>query len=293
MSFHLCRAPAVNAAFLLVLLASLPPQDSPGQSTRKDASARSSGPPRNEQARKRLLTMDLHNQPPPSLPAAVVVEKLMATGLRRSAQLRGFRATRSYRLQYRGLFGTREANMKVLATYTAPEKWDFSVVSQSGSKLLLNRVLLKLIDSEREAYRNQSQIEISPANYQFESSGLEDMATDDPCYVLHVQPRHDSKFLYRGKIWVDARDFALVHMEGEPARSPSFWVKDTHIDSTWQKVSGFWFIAHNRSLSRIRMGGTATLTIDYTDYQITEVGSAPGAGQNVQLPAPSSVTPER
>jgi hypothetical protein len=276
-----------------MVVASLPALDSLGQAARSNAPPRASGVSRNEQIRKRLLTLDLGKQPPPQLPAAVVVEKLMETGRRRSSQLRGFRATRLYHLQYHGLFGNREATMKVIATFTAPEKWDFSVVSQTGSKMLQNRVLLKLLDSEREAYRNGSQIEISPANYLFESLGLESHADDDPYYVLHVQPRQETKFLYRGKIWVDAKDFALAHMEGEPARAPSFWVKDTRIDSTWKKVGGFWFIMHSHSLSRIRMGGTATLTIDYADYQATGADRSQGSGQNVQLPAPSSVTPER
>jgi hypothetical protein len=278
---------------VLIVLASLPALDSLGQGARNNRPPRASGASRNEQIRKRLLTLDLGKQPPPQLPAAMVVEKVRETGRWRSSQLRGFRSTRLYQLQYHGLFGTREATMKVIATYTAPEKWDFSVVSETGSKLLLNRVLLKLLDSEREAYRNGSQIEISQANYRFESLGLENTPEDDPCYVLHVQPRQETKFLYRGKIWVDAKDFALARMEGEPARSPSLWVKDTHIDSTWKKIGGFWFITRNRSLSRIRMGGTATLTIDYTDYQVTDAGRSPGPSQNVQLPAPSSVTPER
>ena len=293
MSSHRYRPSLNPAVIVLIVVASLPWQDSRGQDARNNSSPRASGPSRNEQIRKRLLTLDLGKPTPPQLPAALLVEKVMDTGRRRSSQLRGFRSTRLYQLQYHGLFGSREAAMKVIATYTAPEKWDFSIVSESGSKLLLNRVLLKLLDSEREAYRNGAQIEISPANYQFESLGLENMAGDDPCYILHVQPRHETKFLYRGKIWVDAKDFALAHMEGEPARSPSFWIKDTQIDSTWGKVGDFWFITHNHSLSHIRMGGTATLTIDYTDYQITGAGRSQGSGQNVQLPVPSSVTPER
>ena len=290
MSSHRC---SVSPAVIILIVAALPWQDALGQGARNRPSPRASSSFRNEEIRKRLLTLELGQQPPPTLPAATVVDRLMETGRQRSSQLRGFRSTRLYRLEYHGLFGSRDATMKVIATYTAPEKWDFSVVSETGSKLLLNRVLLKLLDSEREAYRNGAQIEISPANYQFESLGLENTANDDPCYVLHVQPRQATKFLYRGKIWVDAKDFAVTHMEGEPARSPSFWIKDTRIDSTWAKVGSFWFIAHNRSLSRIRMGGTATLTIDYTDYQLTGAGTSQGSGQNVQLPAPSSVTPER
>jgi len=290
MSSHRCN---VNPAVIVLIVAALPWPDALSQGARSHPPPRASSSARKEELRKRLLTLDLGPQPPPPLPASTVVDRLMETGRERSRQLRGFRSTRFYQLEYRGLFGSREATMKVIATYTAPEKWDFSIVSETGSKLLLNRVLLKLLDSEREAYRNGAQIEISPANYQFDSLGLENVAKDDPCYVLDVQPRQSTKFLYRGKIWVNAKDFALARMEGEPARSPSFWVKDTRIDSTWGKVGGFWLIAHNRSLSRIRMGGTATLTIDYTDYQVTGVGTGQGSGQNLQLPVPSSVTPER
>lgn len=292
MSSHRSRPSLNPAVMVLIGAAALLWQDALGQGARNHP-PRTPGTSRNEQVRKRLLTMDVSKQPPPPLSASAVVDRLMETGRRRSSELRGFRSTRLYRLEYHGLFGTREATMKVLATYTAPEKWDFSILSQTGSKLLLNRVLLKLLDSEREAYRNAAQIEISPVNYQFASLGLESTAQDDPRYVLEVQPRQATKFLYRGKIWVDAKDFALAHMEGEPARSPSFWVKDTRIDSTWEKVGGFWFIAHNRSLSRIRMGGTAALTIDYSDYQVTGTGTSQGSGHNLQLPAPSSVTPER
>jgi hypothetical protein len=182
--------------------------------------------------------------------------------------------------------------MQVISTYTAPDKLDFSVVSQSGSKLLLNRVLLKLLDSERDAFRDQAKIELSPANYRFSSDGMEQLSDDDPSYVLGVQPKQENKFLYRGKVWIDANDFALARMEGQPAKSPSFWIRDTQINSTWAKVSGFWLIQHSKSVSHIRMGGMATLTIDYTDYQVSRVSGARGHGQSPQLPDPAAVTPE-
>lgn len=241
----------------------------------------------------RLLTLDLKSKGPTILPAEVVVEKMMATSALRSEELRGYRTTRNYRLQYHGFLGVREAGMRVMSTYTAPDKLEFSVLSESGSKLLLNRVLLKLLDSEREAFHDQAKIELSPANYQFQSDGLEQHSDNDPLYVLGVQPKKENKFLYRGKVWIDANDFALARMEGQPAKSPSFWIRDTQIDSTWAKVGGFWLIQHSQSVSHIRMGGMATLNIDYTDYQVTRVSGAKGHGQSPQLPDPGSVTPQR
>lgn len=239
--------------------------------------------------------IDVNAQDPLTLSEAAIVEKIMIANARRSAALRGFEGKRWYQLEYHGLFGGRNASMEVLATYTAPDQHNFTVISQSGSKLLLNRVLLKLLDSEKEAFQNHKQIELSPDNYKFTLVGTERIPAGDTCYVLAVKPRKQNKFLYAGKIWVDAHDFAVVHMEGEPAKAPSFWVRDTQIDSNWEKVGSFWFIAHNRSVSHIRMGGVATLNIEYGDYQITSVdkGAAKTQVQGPVLPDPASVAPQR
>jgi len=238
---------------------------------------------------------DVKGQDPPTLSESTIVEKIMVANARRSAELRAFEGKRWYHLEYHGLFGGRTASMEVLATYSAPDRHDFSVISESGSKLLLNRVLLKLLDSEKEAFKNHKQIELSPENYNFTLLGTEKIPAGNTCYVLTVKPRKENKFLYAGKIWVDAKDFGVVRMEGEPAKAPSFWVRDTQIDSNWEKVDGFWFIAHNHSVSHIRMGGVATLNIDYGDYQVTAVDpdAAKTQAQGPVLPEPSSVSPQR
>jgi hypothetical protein len=241
---------------------------------------------------KALLIKDSHSKELPALPADAIVSKMMVASARRSVLLHGYRGTRSYHLQYRGIFGTREAAMQVQATYTAPTQRNLSVVSQSGSKLLLSRVLLKLLDSEREAYRTQKQAELSPANYEFQLLGTDRTDSGNASYILGVKPRQDNKFLYKGKIWVDAADFAVIKMEGEPAKSPSFWIKDTQINVNWEKVGDFWFPHRNVSVSHIRLGGMATLTIDYGDYQLTGGGPGQGQGQAPSLPDPSSVTPQ-
>ena len=239
--------------------------------------------------------VDVTAQDSGTLSETAIVQKIMLANARRSAELRGFEGKRWYQLEYHGLFGGRNASMEVLATYTAPDQHSFTVISQSGSKLLLNRVLLKLLDSEKEAFQNHKQIELSPENYNFALQGTERIPAGDTCYVLAVKPRKPNKFLYAGKIWVDTHDFAVVRMEGEPAKAPSFWVRDTQIDSKWEKVGSFWFIAHNHSVSHIRMGGVATLNIEYGNYQITSVdrGAAKTQAQGPVLPDPASVAPQR
>jgi hypothetical protein len=43
---------------------------------------------------------------------------------------------------------------------------------------------------------------------------------DGCAYTLSVQPKIPSKFLYRGRIWVNEKDFAVCRIEAEPAQNP-------------------------------------------------------------------------
>ncbi len=182
--------------------------------------------------------------------------------------------------------------MQVEATYTSPSRKDFKVVSESGSKVLVNHVLLKLLSSEQEAQeeQNRKELEISPKNYDFSLVGTDHIANED-FYVLAVSPKGKSKYLYRGKLWVDASDFAVARMQGEPASNPSLWVSHTQIEYRWAKIAGFWLPVHNQSETDVRMGGRAVLTIDYIDYQITGVNrGVPNPSGTPILPDPSTVS---
>jgi hypothetical protein len=234
---------------------------------------------------------DVHS--PPILSTDVIVQRLMAANAQRSQTLRGYRGKRVYHLEYHGVLGNHEAGMQVEAAYTAPNRKDFKVVSESGSKVLINHVLLKLLSSEQEAQeeQNRKELEISPKNYDFSLVGVDHIANED-FYVLAVSPKGKSKYLYRGKLWVDASDFAVARMQGEPASNPSLWVSHTQIEYRWGKVSGFWLPVHNQSETQVRMGGKALLTIDYSDYQVTGVNRAmtQGRGEAPTLPDPATVS---
>ena len=83
-----------------------------------------------------------------------------------------------------------------------------------------------------------------------------------------MEPKRDNKFLYRGEICVNAADFAVESIDAEPAKNPSFWIKKTRIEHRYQKIGQFWFPLSNQSVTNVRMGGTATLNIDYTGYEV-------------------------
>ena len=232
---------------------------------------------------------------PAAQSADLIVQRMIAANAKRGEQLRAFTGKRYYRVDYHGFPGSRDAEMQVEATYIAPDQKTFKVLSQTGSKLLINHVFLKLLDSEKEYLQESTRraSELSPRNYRFFLEGM-DHGENGDCFVLSVTPLEKSTFLYRGKIWVDTHDYAVVRIEGEPAKNPSLWISHTEIDHRYKKVGEFWLPAHNQSVTQVRLGGKAVLTIDYSDYQISTSIRTSDSPRNAEstpiLPSPSSVT---
>jgi hypothetical protein len=212
------------------------------------------------------------------LPVEQIARRLQERNRQRAAALDQFSGTRVYRMQYRGFPSDRDAEMVVNVTYHAPDAKDFSVVSQTGSKFVIDHVFKKLLESEQEAANeeNRRDTALSTDNYEFTSAGYE-TTPDGADYVLNLLPKTKNKFLYRGKIWVDAKDFAVVRIEGEPAKNPSWWIKKTEVKHRYVKVSDFWLPAENHTESVIRLGGRAILSIEYKDYKITKAAPLRGS----------------
>lgn len=173
-------------------------------------------------------------------------------------------------MQYRGFFGAHDAEM-VVSVEGSPSKKVFAIESQSGSKFIVKHIFEKLLDGEREATteKNRERTELSTKNYAFTLTSL-DGPLDGGDYVLNVVPKTDEKFLYRGKIWVDPKDFAVTRIEAEPAKNPSMWIKRTEIIHKYKKIGDFWLPAEDRTDSSIRLGGHAFLSIEYKDYKIVD-----------------------
>jgi hypothetical protein len=217
-----------------------------------------------------LLAAPLLAEQPHELSGEEIVKNLIRMNLERAKNLIAYEGTRDYKIRYEGFPGSRRAEMVVDVKFNSPATKAFTVRSATGSKLLIDRVLKRLLDSEKEALtpENLSHVALNNDNYNFILLQHEKTPAG-PCYVLSVEPKTKEKLLYRGKIWVDATDFAVTHIEGEPARNPSFWTKEIKIEHTYAKFGNFWLPKSNSSITSTRLGGHAYLTIDYNDYKVT------------------------
>jgi outer membrane lipoprotein-sorting protein len=208
------------------------------------------------------------------LTAGEVMERVVNMNDTRAKALESYSSLRIYHLECHCL-SHKKADMVVRTNYQAPDKKEFTIVSASGSGTVRDRVFKKLLEAEQESMQeeNQQRSAITPENYTFQVFDYEKTDTDE-FYVLDAQPRSKNKFLFRGHIWVNAKKFAITQVEGEPAVNPSWWTIKTDFKRRYQEIGDFWLPESNESETKVRVFGTAVLSIEYRDYQITRGGGA-------------------
>jgi hypothetical protein len=215
-----------------------------------------------------LLPAPLAAQAPaqaPTLTASQIVSNMTHQNQLRASRLAHYSSIRHYRVEYQGL-AHLVGEMEVEATYDARKGKSFRILSETGSHALCEKVLKRAVESEREATHDQSSTALTPANYGFTLLGSEPIE-GRMAYILRVEPISPSKFLYRGRVWVDAADFAVVKIDASPAKNPSFWISKTLILQSFARTGEFWLPARNRSETHVRVGGSAVFTIDYGSYR--------------------------
>jgi len=205
-----------------------------------------------------------------SLSADEVMRRVAQRNEQRANALETYSSIRTYHLECHCL-SHKKADMVVRTEYEAPNKKVFTIVSESGSGTVRSRVFKKLLEAEQESMReeNQRRTAITPENYTFQLTDYQKIDGNE-FYVLEARPLNKNKFLFRGRIWIDAKDFAIAQVEGEPAINPSWWTVKTDFKRSYQKIGDFWLPESNESETKVRIFGTAFLTIKYGEYQITQ-----------------------
>jgi hypothetical protein len=225
-----------------------------------------------------LVCLPSLSQDAPATPLSAdeVIARVVEMNGLRAKTLEKYSSMRSYHLECHCL-SHKKADMLVRVDYQAPNKKDFTIVSESGSASVRNKVFKKLLEAEQESTspENQQRSAMTPENYTFQIVEYQKSETAD-FYVLDVQPKNKNKFLFRGRIWVNSADFAITRVEGEPAVNPSWWTVKTDFKRSYQKIGEFWLPESNESTTKVRILGTAVLTISYGDYQITPVPAEKG-----------------
>jgi len=202
----------------------------------------------------------------PKLPTAdEIVARMAVHDLQRQSSIEGYSGMRRYVLENEKLKKRAEMLVKIKGDEDGTKH--FEIVSEEGWKAAHKHVLHKMLESEAETSRPEirASAKLTPENYDFEVVGTEQLA-GRMAYVLGINPKRNEKNLFRGRIWVDAEDYALARAEGSPAKKPSFWTKSIHFVQVYQKCGSFWFPLSTQSVTEAHLFGTTDVNIDYFDY---------------------------
>jgi hypothetical protein len=204
-----------------------------------------------------------------------IVSRLERSNAERQRQLESYTGKRTYRVEYHGAGGEHEGEIAVHVQYDGQGGKQLTVVSESGSKLICERVLRRMVETEQEASdrANRQQVMLSAENYSFALLG-EETVDGVPSWVLAVSPKVNNKLTYRGRVWVSEYDFAVVRVQGEPAKSPSWWISRSSFDWRYSRHGRFWLPERTVAVSHVRIGGEAKLTIEYGAYHIVSSGKS-------------------
>jgi hypothetical protein len=213
------------------------------------------------------------------LPASEIVARMVAHDAQRLASLEGYAGMRRYILVNEHMHKRAEMLVRVQGDLDGTKH--FEIVSEEGWKAAHKHVLHKMLESESETSSPEARTKsrLSTDNYEFQIVGSEKTG-DRTTYVIDATPKRREKYLFQGRIWVDAEDYTLVRAEGNPAKNPSFWTKSVHFVHTYQKSGEFWFPLSTESVTEARIFGTTDLTIQYFDYRSNALRPA---GNSVEI----------
>lgn len=213
------------------------------------------------------------------LTGATLFSALVEHNQSRAGLLHDFSVTRNYVVKNDK--NKPRAESEVLLSYQAPDRKEFSIISERGSGFVRRRVFKPLLETEVQtaAGTNRRDSSITPANYTFELIGEEDV-DGYHSFVVHALPKREDTYLFEGKVWIEAAEFAIVRIEGRPAKNPSFWTKKVNFVRRYQRIEGFWLPLKDETVTEVRLFGKNFFTIDYGNYEINRAPHSKTAQQH-------------
>jgi len=207
-------------------------------------------------------------KPSGTIPLSTIVESVEKTHLEAHAK-NPYQVVREYRLS-----GAHDSssNSNVVAeiTFMPPSKEQYRIEKSSGSSRG-QQVVRHVLDHEVEASlnRNQARSALSRDNYDFEYLG-EALLGGQPCYLLSLKPKRKEKELISGQAWVEKGSLIVRQVEGDLAKSPSWWLRKVHVKLAFGDMGGTIVETSMEAVADVRVVGPHTLTSHILDYRNAE-----------------------
>lgn len=157
--------------------------------------------------------------------------------------------------------GKRSGWLEAVTDYSAHAGFRYQVTAEGGSGHIRSKVLRAVLDAERDmiARGEADRASLAQSNYEFQLNGI----SEDGLMSVLLSPRRKERTLVSGQMFLMPGDGRLVRVEGQLAKSPSFWVKSVEIVRTYDRIAGSVVPVELQSHAQLRLFGDATLRMRY------------------------------
>lgn len=187
----------------------------------------------------------------------VIIAQMVQAQAQNRTYDRPYTMTRDYKL-----FGREsdiEFKSRVIAAITVvpPDFKKYTIEHNNGSGWG-EKLVRTMLDSEVDLAKDFGSTDITPHNYDF-IFVREDDLSGHRCYVLELLPKRSSKSLLRGTVWLDTNTYLPRRVEGEPAKSASWWLKNVRLILSYGSVGPMWLQTSLAAKANVRILGSSTV----------------------------------
>jgi hypothetical protein len=154
--------------------------------------------------------------------------------------------------------------MEIAAELTAGG-FHYQVIDEGGSDLIRKRVFRSMLENEEQVFASGDAARSSFTSINYELTPGDSV---EPGLVkLFARPKRKDVTLIDGAVYITNTDADLVRVEGQLAKSPSFWTRRIEVVKQYARVAGHRVPVRIDSTAQIRLAGASTMTMTY-DYEM-------------------------
>jgi len=187
-----------------------------------------------------------------------IVSKIEQVQLENRARLVPYTVTRRYELSGKAAESSSSAVVADIS-FDPPYQKTYDIKYSDGGRA--EKVVEKILSREAEYARNGKKISFSRDDYTFCYLG-QGALDGKPYLLLGLTPKRQDKDLLKGRIYVDPSSYQIRRFEGEPAKSPSWWLKDVQLVTDYAQVGPMWLQTSSKGSAEVRWFGTHVMTAD-------------------------------
>jgi hypothetical protein len=202
----------------------------------------------------------------------IILSRMEQAQLSNREHARPYTLTREYKVfddESKAQAPGQKPSSEVIANveFVPPDHKSFRIEKAEGSER--GKTIVRHILENESAAPGKGPVPLTQKYYEFKLVG-EDTINGQPCWVLSVKPHHDEKNMIKGKAWVDKDTYLTQRIQGEMAKTPSWWLKKVEMTIRYGDAAGMWMPTGTYVVADVRFFGKHVLTSQALKVETTD-----------------------